>query len=235
VAHQQLTALAPAVGVRVPPPPSLGHVSVTANQTQTITVPLLPSPATEATPVTVFSSNPAVVAVLAPGVIPVGSQTVTLSLSTGQSGVAILTLRAGSVVRQLTVIVGLPAAGVPLTAMALAVGVTVTLPPTLGHVSVTANQTQTITVPLLPSPAAGATPVTVFSSNPAVVAVLGPGAIPAGGQAVTLTLTTKQTGVAILTLRAGSVVRQLTVIVSLPVAGGPLTVVAPIVGVIVEE
>jgi len=51
---------------------------------------------------------------------------------------------------------------------------------------------------------------------------------------VTLPLTTGQTGVAIVTLQAGSVVRQLTVIVSLPVEGVPLTV-APIVGVIVEE
>jgi hypothetical protein len=137
-------------------------------------------------------------------------------------------------VRQLTVIVGLPVAQQQLTALAPTVGVRVPQPPTLEHVSVTAHQTQTISVSLLPSLATEATPVTVFSSNPAVVAVLAPGVIPVGAQGVTLTLTTQQTGVAILTLRAGSVVRQLTAIVALPVEGMPLTV-APIVGVIVEE
>ena len=208
-------------------------VGVPLGDTALVHLSLSTPQATELT-VTLRAINPAVVTLPQAVVFPAGETEQTIQVTSATTGSTTILASSSHGTAAAIVSVSEPVAQQPLTALAPAVGVTVRPPPSLGHATAMAHQMPSITVTLLPSPATEATPVTVFSRNPAVVTVLEPVVIPAGSQAVTLPLTTGQTGVAIVTLQAGSVVRQLTVIVSLPVEGVPLTV-APIVGVIVEE
>src|SRR5207247_1243661 len=111
VSQQTVRVEAPAVGLVAQLPRSLGRLLAPASGQQTLTVPLLPTPATIDTPVTVTSSDPAVATVLGTVVVPAGSQTATLTITTGTAGTALLILQAGTEVRGLTVIVGPPPAG----------------------------------------------------------------------------------------------------------------------------
>src|SRR5213078_5104223 len=109
----------------------IGRLLAPTSGQQTVTVPLLPTPAAVDTPVTVTSSDPGVATVLGTVVVPAGSETATLTITTGTAGTALLTLRAGTEVRGLTVIVGTPPAGsVPLL-VASPVAVTVLKPQSL--------------------------------------------------------------------------------------------------------
>src|SRR5439155_22463511 len=104
-----------------------------ASGQQTATVPLLPTPASVDTPVTVTSTDPAVATVLGTVVVRAGSQTATLTVTIGTAGTALLTLRAGTEVRGLTVIVGTPPAGSVPPIIAPPAGVVVLSPPSAGQ------------------------------------------------------------------------------------------------------
>jgi hypothetical protein len=227
VSQQTVRVEAPAIGLVAQPPRSLGRLLAPASGQQALTVPLLPTPATVDTPVTVTSSDPGVAAVVGAVVVRAGSQTATLTITTGAAGTALLTLRAGTEVRGLTVIVGTPPAGSVPPIVAPPVEVTVLRPTSLGQLVAPASGQQTLTVPLLPTPATVDTPVTVTSSDPAVATVVGAVVVRAGSQTATLTITTGTAGTALLTLRAGTEVRGLTVIVGTPPPGTVPPVVAP--------
>jgi hypothetical protein len=115
------------------------------------------------------------------------------------------------------------------------VGVVVLAAPSVGQAITAENSQQSLTVRLLSSPAAEETPVAVTSSDPAVADVIGQVVIPAGEQVATLTIETGEAGEATLTLRAGEEVRELTVFVGIPPPGRVPPIVAPIVGIEVEE
>src|SRR5438093_919830 len=234
VSQQTVRVEAPAVGLVAQPPRSIGRLLARTSGQQTVTVPLLPTPATVDTPVTVTSTDPAVATVLGRVVVPAGSQTATLTITTGTAGTALLILQAGTEVRGLTVIVGPPPAGSVPPIMAAPVEVTVLRPQSLGQLITPTSGQQTLTVPLLPTPARADTPVTVRSSDPAVASVVGSGVIPAGGQVATLTITTGTRGMAFLTMPAGTEVRELTVIVGPPPAGSVPPIVASPAGVFVQ-
>ena len=215
-------------------PQSLGEIITPTSGRQTLTVPLLPTPATVDTPVTVTSSDPAVATVLGAVVVRAGSQTATLTITTGTAGRAFLTLQAGTEVRELTVIVGTPPAGSVPPIVAPPAGVVVLSAPSAGQLIVPGSGQQTLTVPLLPRPAPVDTPVMVRSSDPAVASVVGAVMIPAGGQVATLTIATGTQGIAFLTMTAGTEVREVTVIVGTPPTGSVPPIVAPPAGVIVQ-
>ncbi|PYN29444.1 MAG: hypothetical protein DMD98_21135 [Candidatus Rokuibacteriota bacterium] len=112
---------------------------------------------------TVTSTDPAVATVVGAVVVSAGSQTATLTITTGTTGTALLTLQAGTEVRGLTVIVGTPPAGSVPPIIAPPVEVTVLRPQSLGQLITPTSGRQTLTVPLLPTPATVDTPVTVTS------------------------------------------------------------------------
>src|SRR5207249_4019789 len=211
VSQQTVRVEAPAVGLVAQLPRSLGRLLAPASGQQTLTVPLLPTPATIDTPVTVTSSDPAVATVLGAVVVRAGSEAATLTVTTGTAGTALLTLQAGSEVRERAVNVGRGPAGAVRPIVAQAVGVTVLRRQSLGQLITRTSGQQTLTVPLLPTPATADTPVTVTSSDPAVATVLGAVVVRAGSQTATLTITTGTAGTALLTLQAGSEVGGVTV------------------------
>jgi hypothetical protein len=88
-------------------------------------------------------------------------------------------------------------------------------------------------LPLLSSPAAVATTVTVTSSNPAIAEVIGTVVVPAGSLSANVQLQTGQPGTATLTFTAGTETRQLIVVVGPPPAGTLSPVMARPVGVVV--
>jgi hypothetical protein len=97
------------------PPPSLGQAITPENSEQNLVLQLLSSPATSDTEVVVTSSDPRVAGVEGPVIIPAGSKIATITVTTGQSGEATLTLRMGTELRQLTLFVGtLPLNRTPL-------------------------------------------------------------------------------------------------------------------------
>jgi hypothetical protein len=217
------------VGVSVIPPPSLGFVFTPVTSARSVTVSLVDAPAAAATPVTVTSSNPSVAQVTAEVGIAAGERGATVPIASGQAGVAVLTLRAGGVVREITVVVGTPPAGLVPPIVAKPVGVSVIPPPSLGSVFASPSASPSVVVAFLPASAAQATAVEVTSSNPAVATVSGPVSVAAGQRSVSLPITTGQQGVATLTLRAGEVVREITVVVGTPPAGfAPPALAAPV-------
>src|SRR5439155_910392 len=198
-----------------------------ASGQQTATVPLLPTPASVDTPVTVTSTDPAVATVLGTVVVRAGSQTATLTVTIGTAGTALLTLRAGTEVRGLTVIVGTPPAGSVPPIIAPPVEVTALKPQSLAQVITPTSGQRTVTVPLLPTPASVDTPVTVTCTDPAVANVVGEVLLPRRSYTPTLTVTIGTAGTALLTLQAGTEVRGLTVIVGTPPAGSVPPIIAP--------
>ena len=102
---------APPVGIVVVPARSLGRVLTPINGQTTLVVPILARAAVVSTPVDVTSSNPAVAFVTGVVTIAEGSRTAGVVISTGVTGTATLTLRAGNEITQLTIVVGNPADG----------------------------------------------------------------------------------------------------------------------------
>jgi hypothetical protein len=217
------------VGLNVLPSPTLGRV-VTPPATQaSLTVLLLSTPAASATVVTVTSTNPSIAQVVGAVTVPAGSQSATIALQTGAAGTATLTFTVDGQGRDLTVFVGTPPPGTLAPILARPVGITVLPPLSAGRIiTPTAGQT-TVTVQLLSTPAAAATPVTVTSSNPAVATIEGPLTIPPGTVGVAITLQFGEPGSATLTFAVGSEVRELSVIVGTPPAGLlPLVAARPV-------
>ncbi len=222
--------VAPQVGVTISRPPSAGQILLQPGQGTTTSTSILLAPATGPTPVTVASSNPAI-AMATATTIGTGSQTTSLAITTGEPGIALLTIRAGGVVRSLTVYVGAPPANDTPMVLAPSVGVTIALAPSVGQLlTPTGGGTTTTIVGLLPSPAGSVLPVSVESSNPAIASATA-APVAAGQQVTTLTIDTGIDGIATLTLRAGGVVRSLTVYVGEPPASMTPVYVAPPVGI----
>jgi hypothetical protein len=137
--------------------------------------------------------------------------------------------------RQLTVVVGRPAAGdAPLT-LAKPAGVRVLPSGVVGTLFAGRTVQRAIAAGILPAPRAADTQVTISSSDPNVASVVGTVTIPAGQQSAEFTVTTGIDGVATLTLVASGETRQLVVVVGTPPASRMPTIVAPLVGLEVKK
>ena len=211
------TAHAAALGAAVLQPPSLGTLIADPGDSATLQMAVLSAPAAAATAVLISSSNPAVASATA-GTVAAGQQTATIAVTTGAAGTAILTIRAGDDVRSFTVVVGSGDAARTSPVTARPVGVSVSPGTSAGQVIIPAPGQAGFVVRLLTAATAADVPVTVESSNPAVATAIG-APIPAGAQTAAIIVTAHSHGTAILTVRAGSQVRSLTIVVGAPSAG----------------
>jgi hypothetical protein len=223
------------VGVNVLPVPSIGRVVAPQAGHAAFTLPLLPVPAAVATPVSVSSSDASIAAVSGAVIVAAGQQSAIVDVTTGAAGTATLTFLAGAEVRQLTIVVGPPAADdVPFT-FAKPAGTRVLSPAVAGLLFAGLTVQRTIAAPMLTAPRASDTPVTISSSDPNVASVAGDVTIPAGQLSATFTVGTGIEGVATLTLTAAGEMRQLVVVVGTPPASRIPAIVAPVVGVEVKH
>jgi hypothetical protein len=197
-------------------------------------VAILNVPAGVITSVEVTSSNAAVASAVAANIQP-GSHTTRLTITTGIAGTAVLTIRAGGEIRQLTVVVGAPAAGTIAPIMAKPVGVVVLPAPKLGRVVTSPTAQSAFMLQLTTTPVAAAATVTVTSSNPNVATVTDPVVIAAGSKVASVRVITGIQGTATLTFRVGSEIRELTIVVGTPAPGTMAPVMANPVGVAVLQ
>jgi hypothetical protein len=227
------------VGVSIVPLPSAGEVFAPLGATRTISARVLSAPAAVDTPVSVTSSDPTVVALAAPAIVPAGLQVAELTLTTGAGGRATLIIEAAGARFEIRVVVGSSPTSSSPTVGAPPVGISVVAAPSLGRILApagVANAAPAIIVPLLAAPAAAPVQVVVTTSNPEVAAV-GPDAsvtltIEAGAQVVNLPLSIVGTeGVALLTFEFEGERRELLVIVGDPPASVIPVLTAPVVGV----
>jgi len=219
------------VGIAVLPVPSAGRVLTAPAAQSAFMLRLTTTPVATATTVIVSSSNPNVATVTDPVVIAAGTQVASVHVITGIQGTATLTLRAGSEIQELTIVVGTPAAGTVAPVMASSVGVAVLQERRLGNVLSAIGGQSNLNLPLLSTDAVAPTTVTVTSSNPNIAMVNGPVVVAPGSRSAALTILTGIQGVATLTLRAGNDVAQLVVVVGTPPASLLPVITAPIVGV----
>jgi hypothetical protein len=216
------------VGAALSNPPVVGQVVTSAGLQSVLSVSLLPAPATSDTPFTVESSNPAV-ATGSAGFVASGSQVANLTVVAHADGAATLILRAGGVVRAITVIVGTPAPGTTPFIVASPIGVSLAALPRFGDVFAPLGAARTITVRVLSAPAAVDTPVTVTSSDPTVVTLAAPAVVAAGQQTVELALSTGAGGRATLTLEAAGARLEIGVVVgSDPTPQSPTVGASPV-------
>lgn len=220
-------------GVALQTFPSAGLAVVPAGGSATLEVLLLAAPAAGSTPVSVTSSDPQVAAVESAALVEAGSRVARVRVDAGSEGEAVILLRAGALGRELRVRVGPPVASATLPSVAPPVGVAVLPLPSAGVVLVSPAATRTLTVRLFDAPVAGATPVSVTSSDPAVARAGGSVVVPAGSTDALLVLETGVAGQALLTLRAGDVGRELEVVVGIPPADRRPIAVGPPLGVVV--
>jgi hypothetical protein len=235
---EPLTVSSP-VGLSLAAIPTAGRFFVPATVSRTLGVTLFTSPVPSDTAVTVTSSNPAVVAVASPAIVGAGGRVVELQLTTGESGIAILTLEGGGLRRQIAVSVG--TAPTPETTppiVAAPVGISVIPNPSIGRLFGTPGvvSSSTIGLPLLASPAGAPVQVSVRTSNSAVVLVGGAASttvtIAAGEQVASIVVgLTGTEGAALLTIEFNGERRELLVVVGTPPASEIPAVTAPIVGV----
>jgi hypothetical protein len=227
-----LTAQAAPAGLAIALPPSAGQLVIAAGRQSSSVVTLLPVPATSDVAVSITSSNPAIATATATA-IHAGTQVTTLSLVSGVEGTAVLTVRAGDVVRSITVIVGTPAANQTPIALAPAVGASVPSPPFAGQAFAPMGRAVTLGLVMLPAPAASPRSVTVTSSDPAVVQVAAPSVtIAAGSRIASIEIVTGSGGRATLTMMMDGERRDFTVVVgAAPSPGGVPVAAAPSVGV----
>jgi hypothetical protein len=224
--------LSPVVGVGVLPPQLLGRLLAPVAGQATVTVLLTSEPVTATTAVIITTSNAAVASVEEAVVVLAGQRSAAVTIRTGVAGTATLTFRTGGEVRQLTIVVGQPAAGeIPLT-VAMPVGVLVRAIPLGGLLFSGRTLQRTIVLPMLETPLSTSTTVSIISSDPNVATVMETVTIPAGALSATFTVATGVDGVATLRLSAGGVQRDLTVVVGTPPASMLPTIVAPVVRVI---
>ena len=92
-----------------------------------------------------------------------------------------------------------------------------------------------VSLTFLSGPAGAPTPVVVSTSDPTVAAASGTTVVPTGSQVAALHIVTGAQGVATLTLRAGSDVAQIVVVVGTPPASQIPLITARIVGVEVKQ
>ena len=181
--------------------------------------------------VSITSSDPSIATGTATAVQP-GSRVTTLTITSFNDGVATITLVVNGEVRSFSVRVGTPPAAQTPMVLAQPVGVSVVGLPFIGSAAAPPGNTFTLGILLLGEPAAAANTVTVTSSNPAIATINGTATIAAGSRMVTVSITTGSAGTAILTLDAGSIRREFSLIVgsTLPPSGTPV-ITAPPVGI----
>lgn len=229
VSQQDLTAVSAPVGTLVLPALSLGAVVVPVAGTPTLRLPLLPTAATQATTVTLISSNTAVALVPPTATVAAGERSIDLTIAAGVQGVATITMRVGDVTREITVYVGTPPADSVPSAVAAVVGFNILPPLSLGTVFTPVSASQTLGIVVLPTAATETTLVSLTSSNPAVASVPPTATIDVGSRALQLPITTGAAGTAVLTLRVGDIVREITVSVGpVPADQVPPAVAAPV-------
>jgi hypothetical protein len=216
---------------------SLGQLVLPPGATRTIGVRVLDAPAASTTPLGVTSSDPSTAIVLGTPQIPAGSTDAQLAIAAGTAGEAILLVSGSGVRRELKVVVTLtPARDQSVPLLAPPVGLTVGGLTSVGQVSLSPGATHTLRLRLLDVPAAANTPVLVTSENAAVAAVAGPADVAAGSREVNLPIAAGSAGETVLVLRAGSLVRELKVVVAAtPASDQKVPVLAPPVGVRVEQ
>jgi hypothetical protein len=231
--------LAPAVGFAMPGLPSVGLMFAPVSSAASIGVAMLAAPAAVVTPVTVSSSNPSSVSVTSANPsIAAGSQVLDLAFTTGVAGTSTLTLTAGSERLQLTVVVGPAPPSTRPPFVAAPVGLSVLPSAQAGRLLVAqgAPVTARVGIQLIAAARAGATAVTITSSNPGVVG-LGAGAsvsteIAAGTVTVPLDLFTSGTpGAAVLRFEFDGTAQELLVVVGNPPASGRPAITAPVIGI----
>ena len=227
--------LARPIGIVLLAAPSAGRLITAPAAQAAFTLQLLSSPATAATPVTVTSSNTSVASVTGSVVIAAGARVASVTVATGVQGSATLTFRAGAETRELSILVGTPPPGTEPPVIASPVGVVLIEQRNLGSVFGPVGGQSAVNVTFLANPATSATPVSVTSSNTNVAAVSGSVVVPSGGRVAALTIQTGLQGVATLTLRAGSEVAQIVVVVGTPPASMLPLITAPIVGVEIKK
>jgi hypothetical protein len=219
-----------AVGAHRLPPVSLGAVFVPPVNGRTVHLQLLAAPAAAPVIVAITTSNAGVARVDEAVTIAAGMQSATIPILTGAEGTAVLTIRAGQDVRQLTVKVGpLPPAETPM-AFAPPAGAHALRTPSAGIMFTSVPRS--LTLAILSAPRAAETTVTVRSSDATVATVAQPVAVPAGEQTASFTVATGRDGVATLTFEAAGERRELTVVVGAPPPGRVPASTAPVVGVV---
>jgi len=223
------------IGIVLLAAPSAGRLITSPAAQAAFTLQLLSVAAASATPVTVSSSNPSVASISGPVLIAAGARAASVTIQTGVQGTATLTFRAGTETRELTVVVGTPAPGTEPPIIASPVGVVALQQRLLGTVFTPIGGQSTVNLTLLSSPAGSPTPVVVSSSDPNVASIGGAPLVPAGGRAASLNIITGIEGVATLTLRAGSDLAQIVVVVGTPPASRLPLITARIVGVEIKQ
>ena len=223
------------VGVVLLAAPSAGRLITSPAAQSTFTLQLLSTAAAAATSVSVTSSDANVASVSGPIVIPAGTRAASVTLLTGVEGSATLTFRAGTETRELTIVVGTPPPGTEPPVIAGPVGVVLLQQRLLGTVFTAPGGQPNVSLTLLASPAGAPTPVTVTSSDANVASVNGTPIVSTGARTVALNVVTGIDGVATLTLRAGSDVAQVVVVVGTPPAALIPVITAPIVGIRVQQ
>ena len=177
-----LLMAAPA-GVTISNPPSAGQLLAAGGRQVAFTVQLLPTPAVADVPVSVSSDNPGV-ATAGAAVIHAGSMVATITVTTVSDGKATLILRAGGVIRSITIFVGGTSPGSTPILFASPVGVSLAALPNLGRAFAPMGAARILTVRLLDTAASTDTPVSVTSSNGAIVTVAAGATIRAGQQVI---------------------------------------------------
>jgi 5-hydroxyisourate hydrolase-like protein (transthyretin family) len=196
---------------------SAGRIAAPANGVQPLVLPLLAVPAGLDTPVTITTSNSGVASVDGVVLIPQGSRTADIPVTTGAPGMATLRIEAGGTVMEVTVVVGQfpPDLFPPVSARPVGLNV-LPVQTLIGRVIRPEGTQASFTVPLLSAPADSPTVVTVSSSDPAIAQVLGSVIVPAGSQSAPIQLQTGAAGTVTLTFTANGQSRSLTVIVGTP-------------------
>jgi len=227
--------LAPPAGIAVMPAPSAGRLFTAPSGQQTLGVRLLSQPATVDTPVIATSTNPAVVDVVGATPVLTAQQVSQLTLVTGTSGTAVLTIRVGNEVRELTIVVGGAASGQGPAVIAPPIGVAVTPSPLAGVVVSPVGGVASVGLRLALVPSAQDQIITVISSDPNVASVQGPVVLHAGEQVVQIGIATAAQGTAELTVNSNGQTIRFSVIAGTPPPGSVPIIVAPIVGVQVQQ
>lgn len=227
-AETEVNVSAMPAGASVRVAASAGTVIGNTSESFTVSLAVLPTAAAASTPVSIISTNP-LVATATVSNVAAGGQTATIVVTTGTAGTATLVIRAGDEVRSLTVIVGGGGSGaLPMVASPL-VGAAVRRGLPAGHVIFEGAGQSTLTVPLLADAASAAMPVSVDSSDPAVVTASA-GPIGAGMRTTSVAVTAQGNGRATLIFRAGGQTWTLEVIVGPSSAAQSPVVLAPPVG-----
>ena len=222
------------LGISIQPPVFVGGVVVPESSSRTVSLSIIGEPAVTPLPVTLVSSDPAIVSVPADATIPAGSQSITLDITSGNAGVAELTITIDGQTYIVQIIVGSPPAGFASGVASQSVGISIQPPVFIGGVVVPEFSGRTVSLVILGESAVTSLPVTLISSDPAIVSVPADGTILAGSQALTLDITTGNAGVAELTITIEGETYIVQIIVGPPPAGFASGVASQPVGISIQ-